>query len=56
MPMPLHLHLALLASVVTLAGCVAMEPPEGPPRKETVFAAAASGELIRFNAGLAIEP
>lgn len=42
---------ALLAAALALAGCVSTAPAEGPPRKETVFAATASGELIRFNAG-----
>jgi Domain of unknown function (DUF4394) len=42
---------AALATPLALAACVSMEPPEGPPRKETVLAAMATGELIRFNAG-----
>jgi Domain of unknown function (DUF4394) len=54
MPTSLRLPLAPLATLlaaVFLAGCVSIEAPEGPPRKETVFAATAAGELIRFNAG-----
>lgn len=54
MPAPLRLRLAplatLLAAGFALAGCVSMEPPQGQPRKETVLAATAAGELIRFNA------
>jgi len=46
----------LLASVL-VAGCAGMvgtdtaDPPEGPPRKETVLAVTDRAELIRFNAG-----
>jgi Domain of unknown function (DUF4394) len=42
---------APLATVLALAACVSIEPPEGPPRKENAYAATAAGELIRFNAG-----
>ena len=41
----------LLASVMALAACVSMEPPDRPQRKEYAYAATAAGELIRFNAG-----
>lgn len=44
-------RLATLATLLALAACVSMEPPKGPPRKETVFAATAAGELIRFKFG-----
>jgi hypothetical protein len=44
-------RVAALATPLALAACVSVEPPEGPPRKETVLAATATGELIRFNAG-----
>jgi Domain of unknown function (DUF4394) len=44
-------RLTVLAALLTLGACVSMEPPEGPPRKESVLAATATGELIRFNAG-----
>ena len=42
----------LKLAMVTLAllGCVSVEP-EGPPRKEMVFAVTAGMELIKFNAG-----
>ncbi len=42
--------LSLAAVLVTLAGCASLEP-EGPPRKELVFAVTAGNELIKFNAG-----
>jgi Domain of unknown function (DUF4394) len=42
---------AALAACLLLAACASSTPPEGPPRQETVLAATASGELIRFNAG-----
>jgi hypothetical protein len=44
-------RLAALAAPLTLAACVSTTPSEGPPRKESVVAATAAGELIRFNAG-----
>jgi hypothetical protein len=44
-------RLAAFTSLLTIVACVSMEPPEGPPRKEYVYAATAAGELIRFNAG-----
>lgn len=40
---------ALLSLV--LAGCASMAEPEGPPRKEMVFAVTAGMELIKVNAG-----
>jgi Domain of unknown function (DUF4394) len=39
-----------VALVALLGACASMEP-EGPPRKETVFAVTAGMELIKFNAG-----
>lgn len=42
------LSLAVLS--ITLAGCASVEP-EGPPRKELVFAVTAKNDLIKFNAG-----
>lgn len=43
-----------LAGSLLLGACTALpdaDPPEGPPRKETVWAVTDSAELIRFNAG-----
>jgi hypothetical protein len=43
-----------LAGALLLGACASLtdaDPPEGAPRKETVWAVTASGELIRFNAG-----
>ena len=45
------LRIAALATPLALAACASVEPGEGPPRKETVIAATAAGELIRFKAG-----
>lgn len=50
-----HLRLGgatLLAAVLAaaLGACAGMDP-DGPPRKETVFAVTAGTELIKFNAG-----
>lgn len=44
-------HIGVLAALLALAACVSVDAPEGPPRKQTVFAATAAGELLRFNAG-----
>lgn len=41
----------LAAAVVTLTGCAATPEPEGPLRKEVVWAVTDQAELIRFNAG-----
>ncbi len=41
----------LAAAAVTLAGCATTTEPEGPLRKETVWAVTDRAELIRFNAG-----
>lgn len=49
-PMRPLLSLTAVALSVGLAACASMEP-EGPPRKETVFAVTAGMELIKFNAG-----
>lgn len=38
-------------ALATLLGACASMEPEGPPRKETVFAVTAGMELIKFNAG-----
>jgi outer membrane protein assembly factor BamB len=54
MPTPVVVHAlraAALAASLLFTACASMEPPEGPPRKETVLAATVNGELIRFNAG-----
>ncbi len=54
MPTAVHFHALSIAApfaALALAACVSMEPPEGPPRKETVVVATAAGELIRVNAG-----
>jgi len=43
-----------LAGSLLLGACATLpdaDPPEGPPRKETVWAVTDSAELIRFNAG-----
>lgn len=43
-----------LASSLLLGACASLtdtDPPEGPPRKETVWAVTDSAELIRINAG-----
>ena len=43
-----------LAGMLLLGACAGLtdsEAPEGPPRKETVWAVTDSAELIRFNAG-----
>jgi len=37
--------------VLILSGCAGMTEPEGPPRKETLYAVTAGNGLIRFNAG-----
>ncbi len=39
------------ACLLAAAGCTTLQEPEGPPRKETVFAVTDAGELIKFNAG-----
>lgn len=43
----------LLAALAlgAVAGCATMAEPEGPPRKENVFAVTQSNRLISFNAG-----
>lgn len=47
--------LATLLCAALVAGCASTsepaDPPEGPPRKETVLAVTDRAELIRFNAG-----
>ena len=50
---PLRSALSSIAIGATLAACASSsnEPPEGPPRKETVVAVNDRAELIRFNAG-----
>jgi Domain of unknown function (DUF4394) len=46
------LRSTLPIAIVALAACASTtEPPEGPPRKETVVAVNDRAELIRFNAG-----
>lgn len=42
-----------VAAALALAACASSpaDPPEGPPRKETVIAVTERAELIRFNAG-----
>lgn len=53
----MHRHLAapatpaLLLAALAMAGCAALDEPEGPPRKETVYAVTDAAELIKFNAG-----
>ena len=46
---------ATVLATALLAGCAGIaepaDPPEGPPRKETVLAVTDQAELIRFNAG-----
>jgi Domain of unknown function (DUF4394) len=42
--------LPLLAAAL-LTACAATPEPEGPPRKETVWAVTDAAELVRFNAG-----
>jgi hypothetical protein len=42
---------SLAAAAALLAGCATPPEPEGPLRKETVFAVTDGGELVRFNAG-----
>ena len=42
---------ALAAAALTLAGCASVDEPEGPPRKEIVYAVTDAAELIKFNAG-----
>ncbi len=42
---------AVLAVAVLAAACATVVEPEGPPRKETVFALTEAGELLKFNAG-----
>lgn len=44
-------RLAVLAMVSLLTACAGFLEPQGPPRKEVIFAVTASMELIRFNAG-----
>lgn len=39
------------AAALLLAACATPTAPEGPPRKETVFAVTDAAELIQFNAG-----
>jgi len=46
----------LAAAALTLAGCAATPEPEGPLRKETVWAVTEQAELIRFNAGRPQKP
>ncbi len=41
----------LLAGAAGLADCATTAEPEGPPRKETIFAVTESSRLIQFNAG-----
>jgi len=41
----------LAAAAALLAGCATPPEPEGPLRKETVFAVTDGGELVSFNAG-----
>lgn len=44
--------LAVAVVAAALAACAAVgEPPEGPPRKDMVYAVTDAAELIRFNAG-----
>ncbi|MBL8359418.1 MAG: DUF4394 domain-containing protein [Rubrivivax sp.] len=46
-----HVTTAILPAALALAGCASLQEPEGPPRKETVYAVTDAAELIRFNAG-----
>jgi hypothetical protein len=38
------------------AGCAAIDPPEGPPRRETVWVVTAGAELLALNAGQPSRP
>jgi len=40
-----------LAAAAVLSACASFGEPEGPPRKETVYAVTEQGELVKFNAG-----
>ena len=40
-----------LLSALAVSACVTMPEPEGPPRKELVYAVTDAAELIHFNAG-----
>lgn len=54
MPIPFRPALVSLAAAgvaALLAGCATPPEPEGPLRKETVFAVTDGGELVSFNAG-----
>jgi Domain of unknown function (DUF4394) len=52
MPVPSFLARSLpLLAAALLAACAATPEPEGPPRKETVWAVTDAAELVRFNAG-----
>ena len=46
-------RVALLSAVAltAVAGCALLAEPEGPPRKENVFAVTQSNRLISFNSG-----
>ena len=46
-------RVAILAAVTltAVAGCALLAEPEGPPRKENIFAVTQSNRLINFNAG-----
>ncbi len=46
-----RLFLSSTLATALLAACATAPEPEGPPRKETVFAVTDAAELIRFNAG-----
>ncbi len=46
-----HPTLPALLAATLLAACATTAEPEGPPRKETVFAVTDAAELIQFNAG-----
>lgn len=50
LPAKLLRQLGMAVAAATLAACATTEP-EGPPRKETVYAVTAAMELIKFNAG-----
>lgn len=45
------LRLPALAAALLLAACASLPEPEGPPRRETLYAVTQDHQLIRFNAG-----
>ena len=51
MLIPQHLFLLSVVASTLLAACATPPEPEGPPRKETLWAVTDAAELIRFNAG-----